>query len=193
MISAKYIADLLQTSLKGGIWISFVGDSLMRGVFLKSVSFLSVRSKHIIIDFNYSTYHNDHFVCCDSLHVEGKGNELDRCEVLMHKADETGVPLPDAVATEFLARRGRAAGVVPVCVSWQWNRGAAGLLPLFAEFESTHARTGVRPATVSFNPGLHGLVQGFDLERLVHEVSPRLPPLLPPRRPGIVRPDAAQV
>ena len=153
--SAKNLADLLSTTVQGGLWMSLIGDSITRGVFLKAVSFLSIRTNHIQIPMNTTSYTYDHFICCDAKHVDGRGNELDGCKLSVDKHDSQQ-SLPDAVAKEFRARKQRGDGV-PVCLSWQWNKAPKGLLVLFDDFEKTYAKTGIRPATIAFNPGLHNL------------------------------------
>ena len=172
LISAQHIADLAQTTLTGGIWVSLIGDSIMRGVFLKAVLFLTIRSSPIYAHFNLTTYHHDHYVCCDTRQLPGGDNAIDNCAMHLHKGENR--TLPDIVAAEFLSRRRRAAagggGAVPVCVSWQWNKAAAPLPALLDQFEAAYAATGVRPANIAFNPGLHDLVK----------VLAPLPPLPPP-------------
>ena len=171
IISAKHIADLLQTDLKGGIWISLVGDSVLRQVFLNAASFLAIRSqlgspyRNVI---RVETRNTGHYICCDSHYIEGKGNEVDNCEFHVHNLTARNISLPDTVAEDILARKRIA---VPICVSWQWNtRGSLETVgPLFAEFESTYARTGIRPATLSMNPGLLTLHQGLEFEKTISQ------------------------
>jgi hypothetical protein len=175
LLSAKYISNVINTTHTNGLWISLVGDSLLRGIFLKAVSFLSIRSKPIHIAFNRSTYHQDHYICCTVSHHPGRGNEPDRCAVHMHAPSKSS-SLPRTVAADLFSRR-RASLVgrdIPVCVSWQWNTAAADLPALLNQFESTHADSGIRPASISVNPGLHSLGLAFDLDNLVHDLDPIL-------------------
>ncbi len=60
--------------------------------------------------------------------------------------------LPRIVAADLLAGR-----KIPFCVTWQWNKAASDLSALLDQFDSAHAETGVRPASISINPGLHSL------------------------------------
>ena len=81
IVSAKHVAELAQGADSGGIWIALIGDSIIRGVFLKAVHFLSARSRPIVAHINHTVYHQNHYVCCNTLRA-GNSSEIDGCAAI---------------------------------------------------------------------------------------------------------------
>ena len=54
-----------------------------------------------------------------------------------------------------------------LCVSWEWNTVTEGVAAHLDRYERTYRRTGVRPLSISVNPGIHQLVPGYKLDALI--------------------------
>jgi hypothetical protein len=168
LLTAKYLANYMNESLTGGLWISLIGDSQLRGIFIHAASFLSIRSSLITVTINSSNHYDDFFVCCSAAPFHANAApDISRC-ILRTNKPARGWILPRALADDFAART--AARQIPICVSFQFAAHATGLHPLFDEHEAAYQRTGIRPAAISINPGLHSLLLAYDLDRLVDDL-----------------------
>ena len=177
LITAKGLGELATSAFPSGIWIHFLGDSLLRGVFLHAVSFLSIRSKHIEIFWNLTLNslgqqdgHISRFMCCSKQNSEvgtGKG-EIDNCE--LHKIEgRFATPLADRVAAEIISRRARSE--IPICVSFAFNVYLNSHGVQFNEIKAAFTATGIRPTSIIINPGIWELRANFDLHELVEKLK----------------------
>ncbi len=133
---------------------------------MQAISFLSVQSKPVSIQINPSNHHDDFYLCCSSNRLPGQSSFLDRCAA--HRSPAAKWSLPQAVANDVLERR--AKGGAPVCVSFQFVAHARDLPSLLDKQDAEFRRSGVRPAAISINPGVHSLEPGFDLDILVNDL-----------------------
>ena len=176
LITAKGLSELATSAFPSGIWIHFLGDSLLRGVFLHAVSFLSIRSKHIEIFWNLTKnelgQHDGHFsrfMCCStqSSEVGTEKGEIGNCE--LRKLESRGSPLAGRVAAEIITRRARSE--IPICVSFTFNVYLNSHRPQFSEIKATFKSTGIRPASIIINPGIWELLVNFNLHELVEKLK----------------------
>ena len=157
--TAKNFGNIVKTDSTDGLWIAFFGDSLLRGVFVEAVSFLTATSLsgRIIVNYTHATKNKGHYMCCTLRHSDTAGSEIDRCELHMRSFDK--------VADEVLARR--APGAIPLCVSFDFNVYANSLPHGFRQLAATFARTGVHPGAVVINPGIWMLGVDFNLDQIM--------------------------
>ena len=176
LISADDLGSLTSRAFPKGLWIHLLGDSLLRGIFVHAVSYLTIRSKHIEIFWNLTTNafnqkdaHLKRYVCCSARHTAGIG-EIDRCE--LHKLEGynvTPLVLVNRVAAEIVTRRSR--GETPICVSFAaFNVYLKAHRDHFDELGAAFAATGALPAAIVTNPGIWELLAGFDLHELVEKL-----------------------
>ena len=177
LITAKGLSELATSAFPSGIWIHFLGDSLLRGVFVHAVSFLSIRSKHIEIFWNLTINelgqqdgHITRFMCCSTESSEvgtGKG-EIGNCE--LHKLEgRFAVPLADHVTAEIISRRARSE--IPICVSFAFSVYSNSYVSHFDDIKAAFKSTGIRPTSIVINPGIWELIPNFDLHELVEKLK----------------------
>ena len=172
LITAKGLSELATSAFPSGIWIHFLGDSLLRGVFVHAVSFLSIRSKHIEIFWNLTINelgqqdgHISRFMCCSTQSSEA---EIGNCE--LHKLEgRRTTPLADRVAAEIISRRARSE--IPICVSFTFNVYLNTYGIQFNEIKAAFKSTGIRPTSIVINPGIWELRPNFDLHELVKKLK----------------------
>ena len=162
LLTAEKLVAIMETSLRDGLWIHMMGDSILRGVFLHAISFLSIRSKHIQNIFNWTANdpYGGHYVCCSARYPN-----IDECE--HHVIKEVHLPIAQHVTEDIIERRSR--GVNSVCVSFVFN----GFWPVggFAELKATFEATGIRPTSIIFNPGAWILDANFDLHKNAEQLK----------------------
>lgn len=171
--SARSFSSLGNNSFAGGIWIAMMGNSILRGVYVHAVAFLTKEQGLIVPAINPKNHHRNRYLCCTSSYLQDKWRSLANCTEVELQA---GKSLADTVADEMDARRSACAASAsgpsgaPICVSWQWAPLLSNVLDGLTEFSTAHARTGVRPASISINPGLHILAQNFILDAFVRDL-----------------------
>ena len=177
LITAKGLGAMATSAFPSGIWIHFLGDSLLRGVFVHAVSFLSIRSNHIEIFWNLTKNsfgqqdgHISRFMCCSTKNSEVgtvKG-EIGDCE--LHKLEgRYGTSLASRVAAEIITRRARSE--IPICVSFAMSVYLNSYGEQFKEMEAAFTSTGIRPTSIVINPGIWELRRNFDLHELVEKLK----------------------
>ena len=177
LITAKGLGAMATSAFPSGIWIHFLGDSLLRGVFLHAVSFLSIRSKHIEIFWNLTRNELGELdgqisrsMCCSIQSMEvgtGKG-EIGNCE-LQKIERRHGTPLADRVAAEIISRRARSE--IPICVSYTFNPYLNSHRLEFSDIKAAFKSTGIRPTSIIINPGNWELRPNFNLHELVEKLK----------------------
>ena len=171
-----------------------MGDSLLRGVFLHAVAFLSARSSNIEIVFNDSIVgdpHRSRYMCCSAHLLDSGSGDISQCE--LHALEQSlSPPLAQRVTSDILARRAR--GGTPICVSFTTSVYTDSFRETFAEFAAAFAATGIRPTSTVVNPGIWLLLPKFDLDGLAEQLEvlqaacatlfSKPPGGAPPRPPG---------
>ena len=178
LITAKGLGAMATSAFPSGIWIHFLGDSLLRGVFLHAVSFLSIRSKHIEIFWNLTTINSFgqkdgqiiRFMCCSTKYSEVgmRKGEIGNCE-LQKLEGRNGTRLASRVAAEIITRRARSE--IPICVSFAMSVYLNSYGEQFKEMEAAFTSTGIRPTSIVINPGIWELRRNFDLHELVEKLK----------------------
>jgi hypothetical protein len=171
IISAKDLVDLAGAAFPGGLWIHLMGDSLLRGVFVHAVSFLTIRSKHIKDIFDLSLpndYYIPRYICCSARYSENGNGDIDQCSLQRKGADDS-ISLSNLVAGDILARRSR--GQLPICVSFTFDSYLTAFRPTFDAFAATFAATGLRPTSMVLNPGIWLLLPGYQLDVLIEDLK----------------------
>ncbi len=148
-----------------------MGDSLLRGVFLHAVSFLSTRSSNIEIVFNDSIPgdpHRSRYMCCSAQYLDSGSGDIGQCE--LHTLEQSlSPPLAHSVTADIIARRAR--GGIPICVSFTTSVYIDSFRETFSEFNAAFAATGIRPTSTVVNPGIWLLLPKFDLDRFAEQLK----------------------
>ena len=156
---------VMEEKMKGkGMWISMIGDSLLRETFAQAVMSMSHSVRWPLLDFNLTTYHVDHYFCCHSLYSRKMRNMTGRFHDCALKRKHGNVSLPVTIVEELQRRLMANSDQTPICISWQWNRLASTLNALLDDYQVTFKDTRVKPVSISFNPGLHLLWPRYDLD-----------------------------
>jgi len=171
LLSSKSVVDMAKIAFPDGLWIQFMGDSLLRGVFLHAVSFLSARSGDIEIFFNDSIAmdaHRSRYICCSAQYLDSGSGDIGQCE--LHTLERSlSPPLAQRVTSDIIARRAR--GGTPICVSFTTSVYINSFRETFAEFDAAFAATGIRPTSTVVNPGIWLLLPKFDLDGLAEQLT----------------------
>ena len=174
LITSKGLAALSGTSFPNGLWIHFMGDSILRGIFSHAVSFLTIMSDHIQLFWSKNGTMSL-YMCCRARHSQSRmgTGSLDQCELHYPEVGETNAttrpnPMVQRAAAEILKRRAR--GDIPVCVSFSFNPFANTYREAFAQLDAAFASTGVRPTSIVINPGIWELRTHFELHEIVENL-----------------------
>lgn len=156
----------------GGLWIAWVGDSLLRSVFQKAVSGIAGNFELTKRAHNLQWYHVDTIMCCKDIRPlvktrwpEGerggcwygrRGFEFDesvRNVVSGYlRGNNTGYTLPNEYE----------GGPLPVCVSWQWSQFPDdALVERLNDLTSSQDGSSASPDGIVINPGLHAIMEGW--------------------------------
>eukprot|EP00128_Syssomonas_multiformis_P015937 Colp12_sorted_trinity150504_noHs@20888 len=122
------------------VWVSFIGDSLLRGPYTTVVERLTHR--RIIVNMTAETYHLDHILCCRD-REDPTSCALERIE---RNSPDTSALLTNRVL-EYYPNS--------VCVSWEWNTHIDDHL---MQKLSNISMAKIAPRVIVVNPGLHLLL-----------------------------------
>ena len=174
LITSKGLAALSGTNFPNGLWILFMGDSLLRGIFSHAVSFLTNMSGDIQLLWSTNGT-TSRYMCCRVRHpVNSIGNSsLDQCEMYYPEVGATNaktlpIPMVQRAAAEILKRRAR--GDIPICVSFTFSPFTDSFREAFAQLDAVFASTGVRPTSIVINPGIWELRTHFELHEIVENL-----------------------
>ena len=174
LITSKGLAALSGTSFPNGLWIHFMGDSILRGIFSHAVSFLTIMSDHIQLFWSKNGTMSL-YMCCRARHSQSRmgTGSLDQCELHYPEVGETNAttrpnPMVQRAAAEILKRRAR--GDIPICVSFTFSPFTDSFREAFAQLDAVFASTGVRPTSIVINPGIWELRTHFELHEIVENL-----------------------
>jgi hypothetical protein len=197
VVTANHVADNLNSTFGPGLWVAILGNSLLRGVALEAITFLTDKSGRISLPMTGQNHHQDFYVCCNAHRSPSNRSTLRRCAARRQPA--ASWTLPQVVADDILARR--ASGKAPVCISFQIVQLATQLPALLDKHAAEHQRSGIRATSISINPGIHGLEARFELDQIIQDVRnaqrscarlfPTPPPAAAAAAPAAMRPPAA--
>lgn len=193
----KYV-DLFQIKpgkLKESVWISFVGDSVIRDIFHASVQRFvgyspkdeaevinTIMGKHLgpldeaHVNRNFSdTYHQEHLVCCRVEHTHlGKGNQegVDSCIFAIHKNAAQGNPESSRKNRFYLYSDIPTYimdFVMPLYID-EFKCLSFHWSPRFIDAKSKihdlHSKVDIHPSAIFFNMGLHESMNNQNKEHL---------------------------
>jgi hypothetical protein len=167
---AKALAIHVGNSFPAGIWISLLGDSILRGIYLHTVSYLTVRQKLINPNITGINHYYSRYICCTSRHAVGLGREFFDCTE--REFAPAADPMILTAAADFASRRAAAPDAgTPFCISFKFVAHTSALPSTFAQHTAARVRHGVLPNAIAINSGLHSLLPGFDVDSLVRNIQ----------------------